>query len=125
MLFRSAVLQCEVATNSKEAPRVSGSHDMHYAPVTPTYLMSAEEITAFFQSGTQARERYAVMGFTDFQAHCHWVKMSSQPDTYAHDLYQMLRELDKHRFKQIIIECVPDYAAWDAIRDRLKRACIG
>ena len=50
--------------------------------------------------------------------------MPETPKDYAHQLYQVLREVDKQGFKQIIIENLPEDIAWDAIRDRLWRAAM-
>ena len=52
----------------------------------------------------------------------HWVKMSNDPQVYAHDLYRTLRDLDQRGLKHIIIECVPETVDWEAIRDRLNKA---
>jgi L-threonylcarbamoyladenylate synthase len=40
-------------------------------------------------------------------------------------LYANLRELDDAKADAILVECVPDDAAWAAIRDRLTRATTG
>lgn len=113
-----AVLHQPVAAAEKKTlPRVSGSHDMHYAPVTKTQLMSASEIA---QLTTQDLP-FAVVGFTQ-QALGISVLMSNDPKRYAHDLYHVLRELDKKKLQRIIVETVPSGAEWDAVRDRLKRA---
>jgi Asp/Glu/hydantoin racemase len=40
-------------------------------------------------------------------------------------LYANLRELDDAKADAILVECVPDGAAWAAIRDRLTRATTG
>ena len=47
---------------------------------------------------------------------------STDPDNYAKNLYESLRELDRVGAKIIIVESVPLTDAWDGIRDRLERA---
>lgn len=122
-----AVLHQSVATTpSSHAPRVSGSLDAHYAPQTQTVLMSAEQLHSFLSSMTDKQAPVVVMGFNDWRTCCplplRMVRMPQVAAMYAHDLYAILRELDKHHYRQIIIETVPDTAEWSAVRDRLQRA---
>ena len=48
--------------------------------------------------------------------------MPADPKQYAHDLYYVMRELDKQKLALIVIEALPEGQAWDAIRDRVQRA---
>lgn len=111
-----------VLTMKKNAPRVSGSHEMHYAPLTKTRLMNKQELEKFLQQATQLDLPFAVMSFSQYTTSAHIVKMPADPQAYAHELYCVLRELDKQNFRQIIVETVPENNEWDAIRDRLQRA---
>jgi L-threonylcarbamoyladenylate synthase len=51
-----------------------------------------------------------------------WINAGTRADHYARNLYTNLRTLDKAGAKVILVEEVPAGEAWDAIRDRLKRA---
>ena len=115
-----AVLHQSVSAKKNNAPRVPGSVESHYAPVTPTYLMDTKELALFMENIKEQDMPFIVVGFT--KKNISTVVMSSDPITYAHDLYQVLRELDKKNLRRIIIEAVPDIPEWDAIRDRLQRA---
>ena len=45
-----------------------------------------------------------------------------RPESYARDLYNNLRTLDRAGCQRILVQGVPDGEGWDAIRDRLLRA---
>ena len=48
--------------------------------------------------------------------------MPQDPINYGEQLYANLRNLDREEIVEILIENVPDEAAWAAIYDRLARA---
>lgn len=120
-----AVLQQSILTEQKNSPRVSGSHESHYAPKTKTHLVDAKNIPQFLGAMTPEQLPIAfVLVKTKFlpREGVDCIAMSTDPKQYAHDLYSTLRELDKKNYQQIIIESVPVNGDWDAIRDRLSRA---
>lgn len=113
------LIQKPILLKQKEIPRVSGSFESHYAPQTPTILV--KELDHYLN-----QEHDFPIGIVSFQDVASEefiaVKMSHDPKQYAHELYRVLRELDKQNLKKIIIETVPENAAWDAIRDRIAKA---
>jgi L-threonylcarbamoyladenylate synthase len=117
-----AVLKKTVAQPKKNSPRVSGSLESHYAPRTPTRLMSAENISSFLQQAHDFPVALMTRQKTQSGKNVFCVVMPEHAKEYAHELYQTLRELDKKNFQQIIVESVPSTYEWDAIRDRLERA---
>jgi L-threonylcarbamoyladenylate synthase len=52
-----------------------------------------------------------------------WLRMPREPQAYAQRLYAALRELDSAECEQILVEAPPAGDEWEAVRDRLKRAC--
>ncbi len=119
----AAVLQKPIGSKAKNAPRVSGSLESHYAPSTKTTLLRAEQIDDLL--ATEIEKPLAVVSLRDISVEIPGVFIKKMPQNaadYAHDLYFVLRELDKKQFKQIIVEMVPEFSEWDAIRDRLQRA---
>ncbi len=117
------VLQHKLAIKKENAPRVSGSLESHYAPLTKTILLETAELNVLLN---HQQTETAVLAWSDVSLNRKDViKMPSNPRDYAHDLYRTLRELDKKNLQQIIIEKVPDTMDWDAIRDRLLRATAG
>jgi L-threonylcarbamoyladenylate synthase len=120
-----AVLGTPVWMRQQDSPRVSGSLESHYAPVTRTVLVERERLVGFLQNLSSADLPVVVLGYSSLSVAVPgvtWVKMSAEPRQYAHDLYWQLREMDKRQFSQIVIEAVPSGVAWDAVRDRLGRA---
>lgn len=119
------VLHQQIGTKGKNAPRVSGSLESHYAPTTKTRLVATDQLTAVLQAVQEDQLPLAVVGFNHINvtnSQIQFITMSRSADTYAHDLYRVLRDLDKENLREIIIEAVPESPEWDAIRDRLQRA---
>ncbi|MES2219055.1 MAG: L-threonylcarbamoyladenylate synthase [Pseudomonadota bacterium] len=115
-----AVLKQPVRLENLSQTRVSGSHAMHYAPQTPSKLVAG--VAAVGDITTPC----ALVFYSSISKEVpgmQYVKMSANAEQYAHDLYQVLRELDKKNLSQILIEAVPESGEWDAVRDRLSRAC--
>ena len=103
-----------------EAPRASGTLASHYAPRTPALL--ARDLAAALADHPGA----AVLARTlRGPAGPRWINAADDPVRYAHDLYAHLRALDASGAAEILIEAVPDDAAWLAVRDRLLRATHG
>lgn len=50
------------------------------------------------------------------------LRMPADPSSYARGLYTTLHRLDEEKLEFIAVEPVPESDAWEAIRDRLKRA---
>jgi L-threonylcarbamoyladenylate synthase len=120
-----AVLHQTVMQQQKNSPRVSGSLESHYAPETKTHLLTRGEIQKYVTTALEKDKPFAVVVLTAMgeQPGIIIKNMPCLAEEYAHDLYKILRELDKMQLKQILIESVPEHAEWDAVRDRLQRAC--
>ena len=120
-----SVLNEEIITPQKKSPRVSGSLASHYAPHTKTRLMKSMVIPHFLNSLRHNDLPVAILTYSMCplpQEDVEWIMMPNNPQQYAHDLYQTLRELDKKDYREIVIETPPEDLSWDAIRDRLQRA---
>lgn len=106
------------------APRASGTLASHYAPRTPAHLVASAQLpvaaTASPQAAVLARSVARPLAHRG-----HWLVAPDDPVAYAHDLYASLRLLDAGKAPAILIETVPDDAAWLAVRDRLARASQG
>lgn len=104
----------------KDLPRVSGSLASHYAPKTPVKIFS------FDSYESEKKGKFGVMSFQDKPKNISkkiiWIKMSSDPILYAHELYAVLREVDAKNLSCIYVELPPDEIVWQAVRDRLSRA---
>lgn len=110
------------------APRASGTLPAHYAPRTPSQLLSADLLRAELVQLAERDEIVAVLARTttppdEFDGV--WIDAPRDPAQYAHELYANLRKLDEAVADAMLIEDVPQTPEWLAIRDRLVRATQG
>ena len=104
-----------------DSPRHSGGLERQYAPRTPARLVPTQDLDGEI---ALRKDKVAVLAFSrpdervDF-----WLRMPRDPKAYAHKLYGALRELDTAGCEAILIESPPDDAQWNAVLDRLRRAC--
>lgn len=118
----TAVLGTEVHVTRQDYPdevRVPGMHHLHYSPVTRTELFTSTKIAAANLPAVCLT--YSGIKFADERVTV--IQMPSSPDAYAQMLYATLRAQDEQQYQRILIEAVPDTAEWDAIRDRIMKAC--
>jgi L-threonylcarbamoyladenylate synthase len=116
------------APASGAAPRASGTLPAHYAPRTPSHLLSADLLRAELVQLGERDESVAVLARTtrapdEFDGV--WIDAPRDPAQYAHELYANLRKLDQAVADAMLIEDVPQEPEWLAIRDRLVRATQG
>ncbi|NJD25921.1 MAG: threonylcarbamoyl-AMP synthase [Betaproteobacteria bacterium] len=124
-----AILGCRPAIETAAgAPRVSGSLEAHYAPVTPLRLVAGARLLDFLSAQRHRGGRCAVISRHQLpqagMPHA-WQMMPADPVGYAHDLYVALREMDHAGADLIVVEALPDDPAWAAVADRLRRAVAG
>ena len=111
-------------STDEPAPRVPGSEKSHYAPATPVELVEPSGLEARLRA-LPAGQQAAVLARRAPPAGCAaraWRVLPNDAAGYGHALYAALRELDRCGAERILVERVPDHAAWDAVRDRLERA---
>ena len=110
------------------APRVSGSLEAHYAPITPLVLVDSAELVPLMRRLKSAHRTYAVMHFSPLLKDMHHALASEQlpadASAYAHGLYAGLRLLDAQGADVIIVERPPQSDEWHGINDRLRRAAF-
>jgi L-threonylcarbamoyladenylate synthase len=111
------------------APRVSGSLEAHYAPLTPMAMASAEALPQALQQALSFGQRVAVLAFAPpwvrHESVLRWVEAAGDAARYAHELYATLRDLDAVGADLILLESIPEGEAWAAVADRLRRALRG
>jgi L-threonylcarbamoyladenylate synthase len=108
-----------------ESPRVPGAPPSHYAPATPMTIVPAGEIDAQADAASGGGKRIAVLAQRlPLRSHKYvtWINAGRRPESYARDLYNNLRTLDRAGCQRILVQDVPEGERWDAIRDRLRRA---
>ena len=109
-------LQTGIARNS---PRVSGSLEAHYAPLTPMRILHRNEIMAGCFSNT------LLLALDALPDGMRGIALPNNAERYAQMLYAALRQLDAMHADMILVEQLPDDDSWLAIADRIKRASKG
>lgn len=109
-------------------PRVSGSLEAHYAPLTPMRLAATSQLLAVIADLQNSGRRCGLLARTQqtLPARPHAQRqLPDQMEAYAHGLYAALRDLDQTGSDVIVVEDVPVDPAWAAVADRLHRAACG
>lgn len=110
------------------APRVSGSLEAHYAPVTPLRLVASDRFLELLNAMRHSGRRCAALCHSQLpQAGMPHVFrcLPADPAGYAHELYAALRDLDHAGVDLIVVEALPAGPDWAAVGDRLRRAAAG
>ena len=112
----------------RNAPRVPGSLEAHYAPSIALQLVAAAELADAAREALGAGRRIAVLAAARpafGHAHLTWRTASAEPEQFARELYARLRELDAPGCDLILVAAPPGDEAWRAVSDRLRRAAAG
>lgn len=116
------------ARPDEAAPRVSGSLESHYAPITPLVLIDSAELVPRMRNLESAHRSYVVMHYSPLPKDTHHALASERlpavANAYAHGLYAGLRLLDAQGADVIIVERPPHGDDWQGINDRLRRAAF-
>lgn len=118
----------ELPDSGEHRPRVSGSLDGHYAPLTPTRLVATAQLPEIVGGLEQAGTRFALLTYTAPTDTPHALaqrQLAEDPEAYARDVYAALRELDRAGAELIVVEAPPVEPEWAAVNDRLARAARG
>lgn len=122
----AAVLGVDPQRADAAAPRTSGSLKAHYAPYTPLLLLPLEALLRHAESAVPGTGRIAAVVFDAAHRPClpgvDWHAAAADPDTYARDLYALLRRLDEGGYAHILVEQPPHDPLWQAVNDRIGRA---
>jgi L-threonylcarbamoyladenylate synthase len=110
-----------LAAPGEASPRAPGTLASHYAPRAALQLLDAARWKAQVD---RAEPRRGVALYARKLAPAGWWRhpMAPDADAAAHELFAVLRELDDAGAEAIWVEAPPPDAAWDGVRDRLRRA---
>jgi L-threonylcarbamoyladenylate synthase len=112
------------STEDEKKPRVPGSTRTHYAPATTLRLVNPERFADMLLDLEKEGVDAAVLSFKAAPVlHRNWITASRFPSHYGHNLYRNLRKLDSVGADLLIVEEPPSGGEWEAIWDRLRRAC--
>jgi L-threonylcarbamoyladenylate synthase len=106
-------------------PRTPGDRALHYAPSTPLEIVPSDDLEARAGEIAARDEKVAVLAMRpplQTQRHMTWINAGKKADTYAHNLYNHLRTLDRIGCERIFVQSLPQDEKWAAILDRLQRA---
>ena len=98
---------------------------LHYAPSTPLEIVPSDDLEVRAGEILAREEKVAVLAMRPplhTQRHMTWINAGKKPDTYAHNLYNHLRTLDRTGCVRIFVQSLPADERWAAILDRLQRA---
>ena len=106
-----------------DVARAPGAHARHYAPRARVALVPPGAVRAEVDRAEQAG---AIAGAVEHGAATlqgpRAELLPADPDAYGALLYAALHRLEDAGCDAIVIAAVPEGAAWDAVRDRLRRA---
>ncbi len=108
-----------------DSPRAPGDRLIHYAPLTPLEIVSADDLEARASALAAGEDKVGVLAMRpplNAQRHMTWINAGKKADTYAHNLYNHLRTLDRVGCVRILVQAPPTDERWTAITDRLQRA---
>lgn len=115
-------------SEDQTTPRVSGSLDAHYAPLTPMRVVPSKEVAGVLQAYSTQGVSFGLLAYGRPPAlvQPHALRcLPADPDGYARGLYGALRELDQAGNEVIVVEAIPAGPAWAAVADRMRRAECG
>lgn len=114
------------ARHDAHLPRVSGSLESHYSPRAHVILANPDQMQAMAQrymTEHPGQRLACVMRTANLSANgLSVIGMPMDAAAYARELYARLHDLDAQGFDALLIELPPAQDAWEAVRDRLKRA---
>ena len=116
------------SSEDQTTPRVSGSLDAHYAPLTPMRVVPSKEVAGVLQAYSTQGVSFGLLAYGRPPAlvQPHALRcLPADPDGYARGLYGALRELDQAGNEVIVVEAIPAGPAWAAVADRMRRAECG
>ena len=116
------------AQQDGNAPRVSGSLDAHYAPLTAMRVVPTAQLADALLELKSKGKCFGLLAHTDQPGLVpkHALRLlPGEPEGYARGLYAALRELDQAGNDFIVVEAIPGDAGWAAVADRLRRATCG
>lgn len=120
------VLGLDLSPTTHQTPRVSGALLNHYAPQTSLQIVNKEQLESVINSLLNAHKTVAILGLGanlfPTIAEVFWFQMANNAQSYAHDLYTILRLADEKQADLILVEQTPTEDNWRGINDRLQKA---
>jgi len=116
------LLGCAVPLLDDGQVRAPGTLESHYAPRAIVEVVDLSSLQSRIHAAVEDGEQVGVMGARSDDPRVVGLGVPSDGDTYAHDLYRMLRAADARGLDRVIA-VVPDAKGLGAaVADRLRRA---
>lgn len=116
----------QVSINTKNSPRVPGLLKSHYAPQTPLRLIESKKLNMEIEKLLSKGIQFNLWSFEKPEKEdelIKWVQAINEPNQFAHELYDQLRQFDSNDSKITLIEFQPTVEeSWRGVIDRLTRA---
>ncbi len=106
---------------SVSAIRSPGLSPIHYAPMTPTYLIGFDDLAGYRRPDRAGLLVLGVAAPDEAVAFAHRIELVT-PEFAEPRFYDALHRLDELALDVLLVVLPPDTPAWAAIRDRLSRA---
>ena len=116
------------ANSAENLPRVSGSLDAHYAPLTPMRVVGSGQLAVCLHQLQEQGQCFGVLAYSQMTGLVPGGalrQLPADPAGYARAFYASLRELDQAGNELIIVEDIPGGPEWVAVADRLRRSACG
>ena len=117
-----------IALKPQHEIRAPGMMAIHYAPRTPAYLCSQDQLPARLDESTAQQRRLGVLlRQTELPAEYRQIPCIRLPQSaalYEQALYSALRALDTMQLDLILIEQPPEDEIWQAVTYRLSKAAL-
>jgi L-threonylcarbamoyladenylate synthase len=117
-------LGCEVgaaAPDDASAPRAPGRLARHYAPRRPLELIEPARLAERVRE-LGAAQVAVLAPAPQLAAVARWWTAAPDAASYAHELYDVLHQMDASGAQRLLVQRPPAQAQWAAVRDRLERA---
>jgi L-threonylcarbamoyladenylate synthase len=100
-----------------------GMMDRHYSPAAGVIIAETADVSGIALREHASGARVVVLARSPLSAQglTIWPMPDAAAD-YARLLYGALHRADAEGYQTMVIEAVPPGAAWDGVRDRLRRA---
>jgi L-threonylcarbamoyladenylate synthase len=119
------VLDRPVSYGGADAPRCSGSLESHYAPRATVELLDSQQLAARALQLSQQNLKVAVLAEHaphGLPSDIEYIRLPSDAETCARDLYAALREVDRRACDVALVTLPEETGLGVAIADRLRKA---
>lgn len=121
-----AVVGTLAAAPQASRPLAPGMKYRHYAPATPLVLMAPEDLKAAYAEAAAQDKAWLVSADLGVKGpNVHVVGGRDDPESWARQIFSLLRDVDKEGHSAIVVETLPEQGLGAAVMNRLRKAAEG